>query len=68
MEKKIKYREEETIFHDGHPKFKVGDIIQHKSGQIRKVIIVNYDSYIVRCNYSCLHKNANELDFNLIKK
>lgn len=67
MEKKIKYREEETIFHDGNPKFKVGDIIQHSSGQIRKVIIVNYDSYIVRCSYFSLHKNANENDFKLLK-
>lgn len=67
MEKKIKNREEETIFHDGHPKFKVGDIIQHSSGQIRRVIIVNYDSYIVRCNYFSLHKNANEDDFKLLK-
>lgn len=67
MEKKIKFREEETIFHNGNPKFKVGDIIQHSSGQIRLVIIVNYDSYIVKCNYFSLHKNANEDDFKLLK-
>lgn len=67
MEKKIKYCEEETIFHNGHPKFKVGDIIQHSSGQIREIIIVNYDSYIVKCNYFSLHKTANQDDFNLLK-
>ena len=67
MEKKIKFRDEETIFHNGNPIFKVGDIIEHLSGQIRKVIIVNYDSYIVKCNYFSLHKNANEDDFKLLK-
>ena len=67
MEKKIKFRDKETIFHNGNPIFKVGDIIEHSSGQIRKVIIVNYDSYIVKCNYFSLHKNANEDDFKLLK-
>lgn len=56
----------ETILHNGHPKFKVGDIIQHSSGQIREVIIVNHDSYIVKDNHCSLYE-ANEDNFNLLK-
>lgn len=56
----------ETILHNGQPKFKVGDIIQHSSGQVREVIIVNHDSYIVKDNHCNLYE-ANENDFTLLK-